>query len=415
MSYAGRFLLITVGQGGGFPSEFHSAVIAASSPAGPAQPLQGVPSLAYLWIPVSVGGGLALLLIALVGSFGIPYRDGQEVLDARLFSPEFWRARFYASAAWTFNDSGVTNITASAAAVTAILASGTVLSSVFSQIDLNPFIIMNIACGGLVAVAPIVFGIVNYFVMRTSPLVPADASLALQAGTAVTLPGGASLGLPGGATVHNAAGDAEKARIKPGGTVPVPAGSVLTFAANAVMAMPSGNALAIAPGATLTINAGTRVAAGDLEPPPVPAIAARITAGDRIVASEGATATVIGTADIALGTVTTVIAPGGRAMTLPARTMLTVPCGSNVMTAGMGSVLPAAVLTTFAAGAEIGLVAVLAGHYSPAGHIAHAWALTIAAVVAAGLLSFGVTSVRSLAKPTSGTALTSGAGTSFTI
>jgi hypothetical protein len=414
MSGAGRFLLGTVGQGGGIPSKFHSAVIAASSPAAPTPPLQGVPSLAYLWIPVSVGAGLALLLIVLVGSFGIPYRDGEAALNVKLFGAKFWRARFYASAAWTFNDSGVTNITASAAAVTAILASGTVLTSVFSKIDLSPFIIMNIACGGLVAVAPIVFGIINFFVMRTSPLVPADASLALQAGATITLPGGASLGLAGGATVIDAAGGVQ-ARIKPGGTVPVPPGSVLTFAANAVMAMPSGSALVVGPGATLTISADTRVAAGDLEPPPVPAIAAQIKAGDQIVATEGATATVLGTADIDLNAVTTVMAPGRRAMTLPAHTMLTVPCGNTVMTAGMGSVLPAAVLTTFAAGAEIGLVAVLAGHYSPAGHIAHAWAIAIAAVVAAGLLVYGVTSVRSLAEPTSGTALTSGASTSFTI
>jgi len=85
------------------------------------------------------------------------------------------------------------------------------------------------------------------------------------------------------------------------------------------------------------------------------------------------------------------------------------------MAAGMGSVLPTAVLTTFGAGAEIGLVAVLAAHYSTAGGAGDVAAIVISAVVAAVLVLYGATAIRSLADPTPGTSLSSAAGTSFTL
>jgi len=102
-------------------------------------------------------------------------------------------------------------------------------------------------------------------------------------------------------------------------------------------------------------------------------------------------------------------------MGLKPNTALTVPSGTNVMAAGMGSVLPTAALTTFGAGAEIGLVAVLAAHYSHAGGAGDVAAIVISAVVAAVLVLYGATSIRSLADPTSGTSLSSAAGTSFTL
>jgi hypothetical protein len=42
-------------------------------------------------------------------------------------------------------------------------------------------------------------------------------------------------------------------------------------------------------------------------------------------------------------------------------------------------------------------------------------AVVIAAVVAIGLVVYGITAIQSLAEPTSGTSLSSGAGTSFTL
>ena len=149
------------------------------------------PPAAYLWIPVAVGGGLALLLVLLTGLIGMPYADQGGAQTVGLLDPRFWTTRFYASAAWTFSDSGVTNITALATAVVAILASSAV-TAIFTT-DLNPFIIMNIVCGGIVAAAPILFGVCNIVVMRRNPVVPADARLLLQEDATITVPFGASI------------------------------------------------------------------------------------------------------------------------------------------------------------------------------------------------------------------------------
>jgi hypothetical protein len=339
--------------------------------------------------------------------------------------------RFYASAAWTFGDSGATNITALATALAVILGSGAVLTSVFPTIDLNPFIIMNVACGGMVAAAPILFGIANVVVMRGNPAFPVDARLMLQADATITLPSGASIALPGGATVKKAIDGPEKARIKDGSTLQVPPGSKITVSSASIMALPSGAAVAISPGATLTIDTAILIASGDLAAPQgsptgghqsiwdwpsrMAAPDPHVTASDLITVTEGAVATVTGAADIFLPRAATMMAPGSRGMALKPNTTLTVPSAPNVMAAGMGSVLSAAALTTFGVGTEIGLVAVLAAHYSPAGHAGRVAAVVISALVAAGLILYGATSIRSLADPTPGTSLSSSARTSFTL
>ena len=102
-------------------------------------------------------------------------------------------------------------------------------------------------------------------------------------------------------------------------------------------------------------------------------------------------------------------------MGLKPGTTLTVPSGTNVMAAGMGSVLPTAALTTFGAGAEIGLIAVLAAHYSKAGGPGQTAAIVISSVVAAVLVLYGATAIRALADPAPGTSLSSAAGASFTL
>jgi hypothetical protein len=407
--------------------ELHPGVIAGST----APTVHSVPAASYLWIPIAIGAGLAVFLVLLTGLIGVPYVDQGVAQTAGLFHPRFWKARFYASAAWTFGDSGATNITALATALAGILASGTVLTSIFPTIDLNPFIIMNVACGGIVVSAPIMFGIANVVIMRGNPIVPADGRLALQADATITLPSGASIAVPGGATVKKANTGPEKARVKVGGTIPVPPGSTITVKSDAIMALPSGAAVAVSPGATLTIDTDTQIASGDLAPPQAPQISGhqhrfnrhsrasapdpQITAGDLITMTEGATATVTGTADIFLPQATTIVAPGRRGMGLKPNTTLTVPASTNVMAAAMGSVLSAAALTTFGIGVEIGLVAVLAAHYSTAGHAGRIAAVVISALVAAGLILYGATGIRSLADPTPGTSLSSGAGTSFTL
>jgi hypothetical protein len=361
----------------------------------------------------------------------MPYVDQGAAHTVGLLDSRFWTIRFYASAAWTFSDSGVTNITALATAVVAILASSAV-TAIFTT-DLNPFIIMNVVCGGIVAAAPILFGVCNVIIMRRNPVVTADARLVLQEDATITLPFGASIAVVGGATVKapdGPDGGSEKARIKPGGSIPVPPGSVITVKSNAIMALPSGSVLAISRGARLTVDTCCQIAPGDLAPPQAAQPGARqhiysrppraaapdpeIAVGDLITLTEGATATVTGVADIDLPKAV-ILAPGRRGMGLKPNTTLTVPSGANVMAAGMGSVLPTAALTTLGAGAEIGLVAVLAAHYSTASGAGDVAAIVISAVVAAVLVLYGATSIRSLADPTAGTSLSSAAGTSFTL
>jgi hypothetical protein len=415
---------------------FHSAVVAASTAAGS----QSVPVAAYLWIPIAVGAGLVVLLVLVTGLIGVPYVDRKVVPSADpkmqptmvaqtagLLSGPFWKARFYASAAWTFSDSWATNITALATALAAIVASGTVLTSIFPNIDLNPFILMNLACGAIVAAGPVLFAITNVVVMRGNPVLPVDASLTLQGEATISLPSGASIALPGGGAVKNAADGSEKARIKPGGTIPVPPGSAITVKPGATMALPSSTAVTINPGATLAISAATEIAASNLAPPQAPRTGGyerildlrpradpHVTAGDLVTVTEGAVATVTGVADIVLAGAT-MMAPGRGGMALKPGTTLTVPAGPNVMAAGMGSVLSAAAFTIFGIGAELGLLAVLAAHYSTAGHAGRVAAVVISAVVAAGLVLYGATGIRSLADPTPGSSLSSGARTSFTL
>jgi hypothetical protein len=423
----GQWQLVAADRATAALHEFHPGAISGST----APTIHSVPSVSYLWIPVAIGAGLAVFLVLLTGLIGIPYVDQGVAQTAGLFHSRFWKARCYATAAWTFGDSGATNITTLATALAAILASGTVLTSIFPTIDLNPFIIMNVICGGIVASTPILFGIANVVIMRGSPVVPADARLTLQADATIMLPSGASIAVPGGAIVKKANDGPEKARVKAGGTIPIPPGSMITVKSEAIMALPSGTTVAINPAATLTINTGTQIAPGDLAPPQAPQTSdhqricnrrsrasapdPQITAGDLITVTEGAIATVTGTADIFLPQATTIVAPGRRGMGLKPNTTLTVPSGANAMVAGMGSVLPAAVLTTFGIGAEIGLVAVLAAHYSTAGQAGRIAAVVISAVVAAGLILYGATGIRSLADPTPGTSLSSAAGTSFTL
>jgi hypothetical protein len=372
-----------------------------------------------------IGVGLVLLLVVITGAIGVPY-TADEVRTAFLYRKKFWTARFYASAAWTFSDSGATNITALGTAMVAILASSATLSALFPGIDLNPFIIVNIACGAIVVAAPLLFGIANVVITRHSPVAPVDAMVTTQADTIISVPSGASIMVPGGALIRTVGGQV-RARVNPGGTIPVPPGGSLTVAAGGMMSLPSGTAVAIGPIALLTMGTSTCIAAGDLAPPqpqpagcrpllftrPAAAPNPQVSAGEQITVTTGAIMTITGAADIFFRAGTTMTALGGRAMRLGADTTITVPSSSNVMVAGMGSLLPAAALTMFGIGTEIGLIAVLAVHYSRATHSGQIAAGIISAGVAAGLALYGATAIRALADPTPGSSLNAEARSSF--
>lgn len=116
----------------------------------------------YLWEPVIAGGATALILIVFTGLIiGVPYESGGQSRKARLYEREFWTEPLYASSAWTFTDSWATNITALGTAVVVILSTGDTLKVIFPGVGLSPFIVMSVLCGGIIAVAPMMFGIVN--------------------------------------------------------------------------------------------------------------------------------------------------------------------------------------------------------------------------------------------------------------
>ena len=391
--------------------------------------VQHVSQLYYLVIPVLTGAFLVLVLVTLTMLIGVPYLDTPT--GTAHAGGKFWKARFYASGAWTFNDSWATNIGTLGTTIGVLLAAGGTLQSIFSTLDLNPFVIMNVACGGVIASAPLVFGIVHVMCSRRYPMALADASVRLKRDTTMVVPAGASIAVPGGATIEN---KKEKVLVKAGGTIPAPPGSTITIESGATMSLPSGVALAVDPGSTLSINVNTWIAANYLAPAKDPPVQGpRYITGRRrhaappspvdklvepkapITVTGGATATVVGVADMTLWKGTTITAPNQRGMTLTTDRPIVVPPDSNVLVADMRSLLSAAALTTFGIGTEIGLVAVLAIHFSgatPSGRVA-SW--VISAIVGAGLVLYGATGIRALADPTSGSSLSAGSGTSFTL
>jgi hypothetical protein len=409
-------------------NEAHVNVMGLTLRSGPFSPPLVTPA-DYLWAPMLAGVIAVIVLVILTGVIGVPCVDGETVRTARLLNRKFWSARFYASAAWTFKDSGATNVTALGTAIAAVLATGTTLTAILPNVDVNPFIVMNVACGGIVAAAPLFFAIANIVFSRHYPMAPADATVTLTADTVLTVPSGASIAVPGGAAIESA--DHEEVRVKAGGTIPVPPGTRITIGSGALMGLPSGPAVAIGAGGTLTMSAATWIAASDLVPGPPPASHAghrfrrapqapppadkQVHAADRITVTTGAVTSVVGVADIHLGAGATILAPGHRGMQLKNAMSITVPSNSNVIAAGMRSLLSAAAFTTFGIATEIGVVAVLAIRYARLTGLAHAAAWVIPAVAGIGLIVYGATAIRALADPTPGSSMGAGSGTSFTL
>jgi hypothetical protein len=138
-------------------------------------------------------------------------------------------------------------------------------------------------------------------------------------------------------------------------------------------------------------------------------------ADDTITVTDGANISVTGVADITLPAGTEVTAPGYERKMLSAETPVTVPAGQDVIVADMRSLLPAGVLTVFGIGTEIGMIAVLAGHFSRASSTGRAAAWVISAFAAVGLIVYAATAMRALADPTPGSSLSGRSGTSFTL
>ena len=123
-----------------------------------------------------------------------------------------------------------------------ILGVTTASSALFPGVALDRFVIVNIVAGGIVAVAPLAFGVFYAGWTRHNPGVMADASLALPQATAVKLASPARLALARNTPVVLASGGRRSLR----------ATAVATVARAAVIQLPGSS--------TATLTAGTRAA-----------------------------------------------------------------------------------------------------------------------------------------------------------
>jgi len=167
-------------------------------------------------------------MVLLVGALGIPdWHTGGDG-SVRLNSRRFWTARLYATGAWTFKDSWATYITATGTAIVAILAASNTLGAIFPTVDMNPFITMNVVCGGIVAAAPLLFGIVNFICSRKYQTAAADATITIPGNAdpaTISMPAGASIAAPAGATVTIGPGG-QALTMKAGVLLPSPLGAL---------------------------------------------------------------------------------------------------------------------------------------------------------------------------------------------
>jgi hypothetical protein len=340
------------------------------TPSGTAAPLditltvdRQVTAWQYVWIPVICGSALGVLLILLTRFFGVPwhgFRSGNRPGEAR--RPGFWRTPLYAAAAWSFNDSWATNITAIATVVTAGLAATSGVAAVLPGVDLGRFSLLIAFAGGITVVAPLVFGTLNSWLQAVDPATTCMAEVWLSTGPVAVLRGGepvafgsdgrsyplsaggeqhpidpklirkaalvdvdgtrgrsATISVPAGAsvTVFGNATSGGGLALNSGATIDVPAGVLITVAPPAdavvgwrnVLTLPGTTDIVMAPGQRFTVSAEITLAGSAVASAPKPSLARRLRArrvppslraGDWCMVPEGAKISFLGRATLTL-------------------------------------------------------------------------------------------------------------------
>ena len=121
-----------------------------------------------------------------------------------------------------------------------------------------------------------------------------------------------------------------------------------------------------------------------------------------------------GQADVELPAGLAMMAPRRKAYVLPYARHLTVPAPANTLGASMRLVIVAALLTVFGVGAQLGIAGVLA-YFSDASTTGRWTTFALLGAVAAFLLYYSTTAIRSLADPQPGSSMSAAPGTSFTL
>jgi hypothetical protein len=214
----------------------------------------------YLAIPAVVGGIMVLIMLLAALRYVRLYTvDGRPVRWWR--DPAYWKRPLAAAGAWSLNDSWATNITTVVTLLATILGTTTAASALFPGVALDRFVIVNIVAGGIVAVAPLAFGVFYAGWTRHNPGILADASLALPQATAVTLASPAKLALARNTPVVLAAGGRRTLRATAVATVARtaviqlrPDSSTATFKAGTKAAVPAGARAALEDRTTLRLS-----------------------------------------------------------------------------------------------------------------------------------------------------------------
>ena len=197
----------------------------------------------YLLIPALAGFLMAaVMFVAALFLVRLYRRNG---CPLRFSDPTFWTRPISASGAWTVNDSWATNITALVVLLGTVLGVTTATGTLFPGVAVDRFVIMNIIAGAIVALAPLVFGVLYAGWTKRNPGVMADATLTLPRASRAKLAGsvvavvarGTAVTIPGN---HHASLAADTPLIlEPGPDVLLPGGGTIQLAeASDVMLRP---------------------------------------------------------------------------------------------------------------------------------------------------------------------------------
>jgi hypothetical protein len=111
----------------------------------------------YVGIPALCGGGLALLLVALLLVIGVPEGNTRRVH----WGAGFLRTPLFAAVAWSFGDSWATSVTPLTALAGAVLAASGAVAGLVPGVDLSKFALLMALTGGLTTLAPLLFSSLN--------------------------------------------------------------------------------------------------------------------------------------------------------------------------------------------------------------------------------------------------------------
>jgi hypothetical protein len=386
-----------------------------------------VPLSEYLWVPVICGAALAAALLAVICAVALA-RFRRQRPDKNRAS--FWRKPIYASAAWTFKDSWATNIGFGATAVAATLTGAGAVSTLLPGVQLDRYAILLSICGAIIVAAPLVFGILYALLSGSRGMVPDNATLTFppdETGVRrceIQVAGGASVTLPA-----PPASSGHPIPVAPGQNIVIEDVTAVLPGDSTIVLMGIGNngLRVLAPDATGGVpapHASVRHLADAShrdDPAPdgygSPELQVTTPTGGQGKAVPFATIKVTGFATMMLPTGTTARAPepDGKVMRFAPRTVLRIPLGDNVMVADFRSLIPAALVTMFGIGAQLGTLGVLAFWLSNRTAAVRCGALAVIIVMAVTVLAYAIATTLALSDSKPGSAMTADSATSATL